>query len=110
MSRFKCALAILIIFVFALSIKSSVILFSMFQDTKVENIKDHDHVQGNFTDTYDHLSYKNIMGKLWVSVFCEQAEFVVKTHDDMFVDLYEVFVCIKTIVLYSALFSGLFLF
>ena len=30
------------------------------------------------------------MGNLWVSEFCEQAEFVVKTDDDQFVDLYEV--------------------
>ena len=30
------------------------------------------------------------MGNLWVSKFCEQAEFVVKTDDDQFVDLYEV--------------------
>ena len=28
------------------------------------------------------------MGKLWVSEFCEQADFVVKTDDDMFIDLY----------------------
>ena len=31
------------------------------------------------------------MGNLWVSEFCEQAEFIVKTDDDQFVDLYEVF-------------------
>ena len=30
------------------------------------------------------------MGNLWVSEFCEQAEFVVKADDDQFVDLYEV--------------------
>ena len=30
------------------------------------------------------------MGNLWVSEYCQQAEFVVKTDDDMFVDLYEV--------------------
>lgn len=56
-----------------------------------ENEEHHDLVQGMFSDTYANLSYKNIMGKLWVSNFCEQAEFVVKTDDDMFVDLYEVF-------------------
>jgi len=47
-----------------------------------------DIVQGDFMDTYHNLSYKNIFGKLWVSEFCEQAEFVVKTDDDMFIDLY----------------------
>eukprot|EP00092_Neocalanus_flemingeri_P033683 GFUD01036616.1.p1 GENE.GFUD01036616.1~~GFUD01036616.1.p1 ORF type:complete len:397 (+),score=103.23 GFUD01036616.1:92-1282(+) len=56
-----------------------------------ENEKHHDLVQGMFSDTYANLSYKNIMGKLWVSNFCEKAEFVLKTDDDMFVDLYEVF-------------------
>ena len=43
---------------------------------------------GDFLDTYRNLSYKNVFGKLWVSNFCEQADFVVKTDDDMFVDLY----------------------
>ena len=55
-----------------------------------ENQKYKDIVQGDFLDTYHNLSYKAIMGNLWVSEFCEQAEFVVKTDDDMFVDLYEV--------------------
>ena len=50
-----------------------------------------DIVQGEFLDTYHNLSYKAIMGNLWVSEFCEQAEFVVKTDDDMFVDLFEVY-------------------
>ena len=30
------------------------------------------------------------MENLWAAEFCEQAEFVVKTDDDMFIDLYEV--------------------
>ena len=47
-------------------------------------------IQGDFLDTYHNLSYKEIMGNLWISEFCEQAEFVVKTDDDQFIDLYEV--------------------
>ena len=47
-------------------------------------------IQGDFMDTYHNLSYKEIMGNLWISEFCEQAEFVVKTDDDQFIDLYEV--------------------
>ena len=50
-----------------------------------------DIVQGVFHDSYHNLTYKNIFGLLWVSNFCEQAEFVVKTDDDMYVDMYEVF-------------------
>ena len=30
------------------------------------------------------------MGYMWVAEFCSQADFVVKTDDDLFVDLYEV--------------------
>ena len=55
-----------------------------------ESRKHRDIVQGDFMDTYHNLSYKAIMGNLWVSEFCDQAEFVVKTDDDMFIDLYEV--------------------
>ena len=50
-----------------------------------ENEAYHDIVQGDFVDHYKNLSYKAIMGKLWVSEFCEQAEFVVKTDDDMYI-------------------------
>ena len=49
-----------------------------------------DLVQGDFLDNYYNLSYKAIMGNLWVAEFCSQAQFVVKTDDDMYVDLYEV--------------------
>jgi len=47
-----------------------------------------DIVQGNFLDTYRNLTYKNLMGKLWVASFCSQAELIVKTDDDAYVDLY----------------------
>ena len=52
-----------------------------------------DLVQGDFLDNYYNLSYKAIMGNLWVAQFCSQAEFLVKTDDDMFVDMYEVKTC-----------------
>ena len=52
-----------------------------------------DLVQGDFLDNYYNLSYKAIMGNLWVAEFCSQAEFLVKTDDDMFVDMYEVKTC-----------------
>ena len=55
-----------------------------------ESSKYGDLVQGDFLDTYRNLSYKAIMGSLWVAEFCGQAEFVVKIDDDCFLDLYEV--------------------
>ena len=45
--------------------------------------KEGDMIQGDFKDSYRHLAYKNVMGKLWASRFCPQAEFVVKSDDDM---------------------------
>ena len=56
-----------------------------------ESEKYGDIIQGDFLDTYHNLSYKGVMGHLWVSEFCEQAEFMIKTDDDWFVDLYEVY-------------------
>ena len=57
-----------------------------------------DLVQGNYLDTYRlvnslthclvfvlsyrNLTYKNVMGKMWIATFCSQAELVVKADDD----------------------------
>jgi len=57
-----------------------------------ENNEFNDIVQGDFVDSYRNLSYKSIMANTWVSHFCRQAEFVLKVDDDMFVDMYELFV------------------
>ena len=46
-----------------------------------ENDEHHDIVQGDFLDTYRNLSYKNIMGKLWVSQFCQQVFRLLETGD-----------------------------
>ena len=56
-----------------------------------ESEKYEDIIQGDFIDTYHNLSYKAVMGNVWVSEFCEQAEFVVKADDDQFFDVYEVY-------------------
>jgi hypothetical protein len=57
---------------------------------EIENKEHGDLVQGTFMDTYRNLTYKNIMGKLWITQFCKQAEFVIKTDDDTYIDLYTV--------------------
>jgi len=56
---------------------------------ELESLEHGDLVQGNFLDTYRNLTYKNLMGKLWVVSFCSQAEMAVKSDDDAYVDLYE---------------------
>ena len=61
------------------------------QELERENSLHHDLVQGNILDTYINLTFKSVMGHLWVSEFCRQAEVVVKADDDIYVDLYGVF-------------------
>ena len=56
---------------------------------------------GDFLDTYYNLSYKNVLGKLWVSNFCEQADFVIKTDDDVFVDLYATFFFTRHVIVHK---------
>jgi hypothetical protein len=53
-----------------------------------------------------------VFGKLWVSTFCEQAEFVVKTDDDMYIDLFATYAitrcwnCFRQQLLYAKIIRG----
>ncbi len=38
-------------------------------------------------DTYHNLTLKTVMGLKWASIFCPQAKFVLKTDDDIYVNL-----------------------
>ncbi|KAL4230796.1 hypothetical protein ACF0H5_011171 [Mactra antiquata] len=49
-----------------------------------------DIVQGNFTDTYRNLTYKAITGLRWVTENCPKAMYVLKTDDDIVVDIHRV--------------------
>ena len=49
-----------------------------------------DIVQGNFIDSYHNLTYKNVMGLLWVGEYCSGASLIVKTDDDMWLDLHAI--------------------
>ena len=40
-----------------------------------------------FQDTYHNLTLKTIMGLKWMAIFCPQAEFVLKTDDDIYVNV-----------------------
>jgi len=46
----------------------------------------HDIVQEDFEDTYHNLTLKTIMGLKWISIFCSQSKYVMKTDDDIFVN------------------------
>lgn len=45
-------------------------------------------LQENFIDTYHNLTYKGIAALRWIDSYCGQAVFVLKTDDDIFVNMY----------------------
>lgn len=47
-----------------------------------------DIVQEDFLDSYHNLTYKGIAALKWVSNFCAHAKFVLKTDDDIFVNMF----------------------
>ena len=47
-----------------------------------------DIVQEDFIDSYRNLTYKAIMGLKWISNNCRHAQFILKTDDDIFVNIY----------------------
>ncbi len=49
-----------------------------------------DIVQENFHDSYRNLTYKAILGLKWTTAHCKQARFVLKTDDDIFVNIFNV--------------------
>lgn len=55
-----------------------------------ENDLHKDIIQGNFTDSYRNLTYKAITGLRWISEYCSNAAFVLKTDDDIVVDIHRV--------------------
>lgn len=50
-----------------------------------------DIVTGNFYDSYRNLTYKHLMGYLWVLNHCSHAKFVLKADDDAFIDIFQLF-------------------
>lgn len=54
-----------------------------------------DLVQGNFEDSYRNLTYKHVMGLKWITYHCAQAKFVLKTDDDIFVDMFQLVYYLK---------------
>jgi len=47
-----------------------------------------DIVQENFVDSYRNLTYKGVMGLKWVAHHCRHAEFLLKSDDDIFINIF----------------------
>lgn len=52
-----------------------------------ENMKYKDIIQEDFKDAYMNLTIKTIMGYKWAATKCSHAKVVVKTDDDMFINI-----------------------
>ncbi|KAH3876599.1 hypothetical protein DPMN_000446 [Dreissena polymorpha] len=57
------------------------------QRVKYESNRYGDIVVEDFTDTYRNLTYKAIGGLKWVSTYCAQATYVIKSDDDILIDV-----------------------
>jgi hypothetical protein len=58
------------------------------QSIKYENDLYQDIVQEDFVDSYRNLSYKGVMALKWISLYCPQASYILKTDDDMIVNTF----------------------
>lgn len=56
-------------------------------EIKAESQVNGDIVQGSFTDSYDNLTLKSVMMLHWTRSFCPNVEHVMKTDDDVYVNL-----------------------
>jgi len=56
-----------------------------------------DIIQENFIDSYRNLTYKGIMGLKWVSQYCQNARFLLKSDDDIFINMFSLVTHLKNI-------------
>ncbi|XP_063423227.1 beta-1,3-galactosyltransferase 1-like [Mytilus trossulus] len=60
---------------------------SMTNELEKENLKTNDIILGSFKDTYNNLTYKTLMSFQWAAKHCRNAQFVMKTDDDVYVHI-----------------------
>lgn len=46
-----------------------------------------DLIVANFEDSYDNLTLKTMSSMEWIDSYCNQSDFVLKTDDDMFINV-----------------------
>ena len=54
---------------------------------KDKHLSDYAIILFFFQDTYQNLTIKTVMGLKWMSIFCPKAKYVLKTDDDIFVNI-----------------------
>lgn len=55
-----------------------------------ESVTHGDIVQGDFVDTYHNLTHKGILLLRWITEHCAHAQLIIKTDDDMFINIVEI--------------------
>ncbi|XP_018796517.1 PREDICTED: uncharacterized protein LOC108973602 [Bactrocera latifrons] len=60
---------------------------SISKELSIENFIYGDMIRGNFIDSYTNLTLKTISTLEWVDVHCQKAKFILKTDDDMFINV-----------------------
>lgn len=70
------------IFVLGKSLNNSILNSKIIEESN----KYGDIVQGDFLDTYQNLTLKTIFGLKWMSVYCQNAQFLLKVDDDIVVN------------------------
>lgn len=56
------------------------------QTIEEESHRYHDIIQQDYRDTYNNLTLKTLMGMYWITKYCPEAKYVMKTDSDMFVN------------------------
>ena len=59
------------------------------RELEMESERFQDIVKGNFVDSYRNLTFKSVMGLHWVHAHCRASRFIVKTDDDVFVNIFK---------------------
>ncbi|CAF1265666.1 unnamed protein product [Didymodactylos carnosus] len=60
------------------------------QQIKFEHSLYNDIVQENFIDSYKNLTYKGIMALKWISLYCKNVSYILKTDDDIIINMFVV--------------------
>jgi hypothetical protein len=67
----------------------------MQESLEIESATYKDIVQEDFLDNYYNLTIKTVMALKWVSTHCSHAQFMMKTDDDMYVNIESLKIALK---------------
>jgi beta-1,3-galactosyltransferase 1 len=60
-----------------------------------------DIVQEDFLDTYRNLSFKGVAALKWITTYCNQTSYIMKTDDDIFVNMFALLKHLKDLYIHN---------